>query len=320
MRGGADHVAPLPPEIRARLYDQACGHARIGAWECELATERLTWTSGVHGIFGYPTGNPLRRASIVDLYVDESRRNMELARAEVIRSGFAVSLDTEIRTWRGEKRWMRLSINMVGEGSRPARIFGSKQDITSEREILESLRRQAETDPLTGLANRSVFQARHDELVRDSLNYGFASALVLIDLDRFKELNDTFGHEAGDACLREIGMRLKRAFGDAGLVSRLGGDEFALILRAPTGPARIARVLQETVAMLCRPLFWNGIRLQVGASIGAALVGRPHRRRITELFAEADAALYAAKAAGRNKVHLFGDEGCSRSANPDVAA
>ena len=320
MRGGADHVAPLPPEIRARLYDQAFGHTRIGAWECELATERLTWTSGVHDIFGYPTGNPLRRASIVDLYVDESRRNMELARAEVIRSGFAVSLDTEIRTWRGEKRWMRLSINMVGEGSRPARIFGSKQDITSEREILESLRRQAETDPLTGLANRSVFQARHDELVRDSLNYGFASALVLIDLDRFKELNDTFGHEAGDACLREIGMRLKRAFDDAGLVSRLGGDEFALVLRAPTGPARIARVLQETVAMLCRPLFWNGIRLQVGASIGAALVGRPHRRRITELFAEADAALYAAKAAGRNKVHLFGDEGCSRSANPDVAA
>ena len=320
MRGGADHVAPLPPEIRARLYDQAFGHTRIGAWECELATERLTWTSGVHDIFGYPTGNPLRRASIVDLYVDESRRHMELARAEVIRSGFAVSLDTEIRTWRGEKRWMRLSINMVGEGSRPARIYGSKQDITSEREILESLRRQAETDPLTGLANRSVFQARHDELVRDSLNYGFASALVLIDLDRFKELNDTFGHEAGDACLREIAMRLKRAFGDAGLVSRLGGDEFALILRAPTGPARIARVLQETVAMLCRPLFWNGIRLQVGASIGAALVGRPHRRRITELFAEADAALYAAKAAGRNKVHLFGDEGCSRSANPDVAA
>ena len=170
MRGGADHVAPLPPEIRARLYDQAFGHTRIGAWDCELATERLTWTSGVPDIFDYPTGNPLPRASIVDLYVDESRRNMELARAEVIRSGFAVSLDTEIRTWRGEKRWMRLSINMVGEGSRPARIFGSKQDITSEREILESLRRQAETDPLTGLANRSVFQARHDELIHDSLN------------------------------------------------------------------------------------------------------------------------------------------------------
>jgi diguanylate cyclase (GGDEF)-like protein len=287
--------------------------ARIGAWECELETERLTWTSGVYDIFGYPMGNPLRRASIVDLYVDESRRDMELARAEVIRSGRAVSLDAKIRTWRGESRWIRLLINTDG-GGRRARIFGSKQDITADRQVMENLRRQAETDPLTGLANRAVFQARYREVVGDSLNHGFASAVVLIDLDRFKELNDTFGHPAGDACLCEIALRLGRAFRNAGLVARLGGDEFAIILRAPTNPARIVHVLQQTVVMLSRPLFWNGLRLEVSASIGAALVGRPHRRPITELFAEADIALYDAKAAGRNKVHLFGDEGYSRAA------
>ena len=315
MRDEADHAgAPLRAEVRVRLYDQALDLARIGAWECELETERLTWTSGVYDIFGYPMGNPLRRASIVDLYVDESRRNMELARAEVIRSGRAVSLDAEIRTWRGERRWMRLLIHTDGGGGRPARIFGSKQDITSDRQAMENLRRQAETDPLTGLANRSVFQARYREVVGDSLNHGFASALVLIDLDRFKELNDTFGHPAGDACLCEVALRLGRAFRDAGLVARLGGDEFALILHAPADPSRIARVLRETVVMLSRPLFWNGLRLEVGASIGAALVGRPHRRRIVELFAEADAALYDAKAAGRNKLHLFGDEGYSHAA------
>ncbi|HVX77677.1 MAG TPA: sensor domain-containing diguanylate cyclase, partial [Bradyrhizobium sp.] len=269
MRDEADHAALLPAGVRARLYDQAFSPARIGAWECELETERLTWTSGVYDIFGYPTDNPLRRASIVDLYVDESRRNMELARAEVIRNGRAVSLDAEIRTWRGERRWMRLTINAAGEGGRAVRIFGSKQDITSDRQAMESLRRQAETDPLTGLANRSVFQARYCEVVGDSLNHGFASALVLIDLDRFKHLNDTFGHEAGDACLCEIATRLGRAFGNAGLVARLGGDEFALLLRVPAAPARIVRVLQETVVMLNRPLFWNGLRLEVGASIGA---------------------------------------------------
>ena len=315
MRDEADHAGvPLRTEVRVRLYDQALDLARIGAWECELESERLTWTSGVYDIFGYPMGSPLRRANIVDLYVDESRRSMELARAEVIRSGRAVTLDTEIRTWRGERRWMRLVINTDGGGGRRARIFGSKQDITSDRQAMENLRRQAETDPLTGLVNRSVFQTRYREVVSDSLNHGFASALVLIDLDRFKELNDTFGHLAGDACLCEVALRLGRAFRNAGLVARLGGDEFALILRAPADPARIARVLQETVVMLSRPLFWNGLRLEVGASIGAALVGRPHRRRIVELFAEADTALYDAKAAGRNKVHLFGDEGQSRAA------
>jgi diguanylate cyclase (GGDEF)-like protein len=179
---------------------------------------------------------------------------------------------------------------------------------------------QAETDSLTGLANRSLFQARYREVIGDTLNYGFASALALIDLDRFKELNDTFGHEAGDACLREIAMRLKRAFCNAGLVARLGGDEFALILRAPTNSARIESVLKQTATMLCRPVFWNGLHLEVGASIGAALIGRPHRRRITELFADADIALYAAKAAGRNKVHLFNDEVDSRPVNPEAAA
>jgi diguanylate cyclase (GGDEF)-like protein/PAS domain S-box-containing protein len=312
MRDDANHATAA--SARLRLYDQALNLARIGAWECELGTERLTWTQGVHDIFGYPTGNPLRRASIVDLYLDESRRDMELARAEVIRNGRAVTLDTQIRTWHGERRWMRLSINAEQENGRTVRIFGAKQDITTDRQVMESLRQQAETDPLTGLANRSLFQSRYREVVIDSLNYAFASALVLIDLDRFKSLNDTFGHSAGDACLCEVARRLKQAFHNAGLIARLGGDEFALILHAPRDPARIAHALQQAVVMLNRPLFWNGLHLEVGASIGVALIGRPHRRRIAELFAEADMALYDAKAAGRNKVHLFGDDGRSRAA------
>src|SRR6201985_609668 len=266
----------LSDEVRVRLYDQACDLARIGAWECELETERLTWTPGVYDIFGYPMGNPLRRASIVDLYTDESRRDMELARAEAIRSGRAVTLDAEIRTWRGERRWMRLSINTEGEGGRPVRIFGCKQDITSDRQAMENLRRQAATDPLTGLANRAVFQARYREIVGDSLNYGFASALVLIDLDRFKDLNDTLGHPAGDACLCEVAQRLGRAFHKAGLVARLGGDEFAIILHAPTNPARIAHVLQQTVVMLSRPLFWNGFAIKERPPLWAGPRGPPH--------------------------------------------
>lgn len=303
----------LSDEVRVRLYDQALAAARIGAWECDLETERLSWTSGVYDLFHYPIGNPLRRADIVALYVDESRRNMELARAEVISSGRAVMLDTEIRTWRGESRWMRLRINAGQTAGRPT-IFGCKQDITADRAAIEQLRQQAETDPLTGLANRARFQTRYREVVGDSLNHGHASALVLIDLDGFKELNDTYGHLAGDACLCEIAERLRSAFQHAGLISRLGGDEFAIILRAPTRPARIAEVLQQTVTMLNRPLFWNGLRVQVSASIGAALIGRPHSRRITDLFEEADFALYEAKAAGRNRVHMIGDEGQSRAA------
>lgn len=310
-----DHTASvLSDEARLRLYDRALNAARIGVWECDLETERLRWSSGVYAIFGYPADNPLRRASIVDLYADESRLHMELARAEVIRSGRPVTLDTEIRTCHGETRWMRLSIDALREGDRPVRIFGCKQDVTSDRQAIECLRRQAETDPLTGLANRALFQARYREVVGDGLNHGFASALVLIDLDGFKELNDTLGHLAGDACLCEVAQRLRRAFAKAGLISRLGGDEFAIILRTPTSPARIAEVLERTIVMLNRPLFWNGRRIEISASIGAATIGRPHRRRITDLFEDADLALYQAKAAGRNRVHLIGGEAQSRAA------
>ncbi|MFZ3352227.1 MAG: GGDEF domain-containing protein, partial [Xanthobacteraceae bacterium] len=78
MTDEADPAAAILPDgVRVRLYDQALDLARIGAWECELETERLSWTAGVHDIFGYPLGNPLRRASIVDLYIDESPRDME---------------------------------------------------------------------------------------------------------------------------------------------------------------------------------------------------------------------------------------------------
>jgi len=304
----------LPDEARLRLYEQALTGARIGAWECDLETERLSWTAGVYDIFGYPAGNPLRRASIVGLYSDQSRLHMELARAEVIRSGRPITIDTEISTWRGERRWMRLTIHAAQADGRPPRIFGSKQDITADRRAIDRLRQLAETDPLTGLANRAKFQARYREVVSDSLNHGFASALVLLDLDGFKDINDTLGHLAGDACLCEVAQRLRRAFARAGLVGRLGGDEFAIILRAPMPAARIADVLQRTVVMLSRPLFWNGLRIEISASIGAALVGRPHRRRIADLFAEADLALYRAKAAGRNRVSLIGTKEQSRAA------
>jgi diguanylate cyclase (GGDEF)-like protein len=288
------------------LHDHALRLAGIGIWECELATERLSWTEGVYDLFGFPIGNALRRAAIVDLYLDESRRDMEFARAEAIRTSRPTALDAQIRTWRGETRWMRLSINVACDDGRPVRIFGTKQDVTADRQMLEHLRLLAESDPLTGLANRAVFEARFREVPADEMNHGGASALVLIDLDRFKALNDTHGHLAGDAALREMAARLRRAFPDPLLLARLGGDEFVVLLRAPLGRARVARMLEQASTLLNGAFLWNGLRLELGASIGAALVGRPHLRPISELFVDADCALYAAKAAGRGATFVFG--------------
>lgn len=297
-----------------RLYDQAARLAHFGAWECDLATEDLTWTDGVHALFELPVGTPLKRATIVDLYVGDSRHDMEIMRAEAIRTRQGFTLDAQIRTCRGEHRWMRISADVECEAGRPVRIFGAKQDITRERAALERLRELAENDPLTGLANRRLFEARYCEVIGDTLNYGFVSALVLIDIDHFKAINDRLGHAAGDECLRQIAMRLRQIFADAGLVARIGGDEFAVLLRAPVEPTRIAQVLRLALAALRKPILWNMRPLDVGASIGARILAQPHGRRSTEFFAEADAALYAAKAAGRNVVCIFGEDGVGTNA------
>ncbi|TDR87331.1 GGDEF domain-containing protein [Enterovirga rhinocerotis] len=309
MTSGGD---PASAERRASLYDRASRLARFGAWECDLATERLTWTAGVHAIFDYPTDLPLERRATLGFYLDESRRDMERMRAEAIRSGQGFVIDARIRTYRGEDRWMRLSVEAEIEGGRVVRIFGGKQDITADRAALERFKAMAERDALTGLPNRAVFDARYKAVVDDTLHHGFVSALLLIDLDRFKPINDRFGHLAGDACLCETAMRLRRVLGGvpggASLIARIGGDEFAVLLPAPLGRARIGRILDRAAAELRRPFVWNGIRLDMACSIGVTLVSPLAGRRATALFAEADSALYAAKAAGPNSIAFFGEE------------
>ena len=143
-------------------------------------------------------------------------------------------------------------------------------------------------------------------MVEDPLNHGFMSALALIDLDRFKAINDAHGHAAGDECLRQAAERLQRTLAGAALVARIGGDEFAVLFPAPLAPQAIRRALRQTTDALRRPVFWTGRRVDFGASIGATMIGRPHRRPLARLFAEADTALYAAKAARAHAVRVFG--------------
>ena len=292
-----------------RLYDQASQLARIGGWECDLATETLTWTDGVYDLFEVPRGALLRRSTIVDLYEDDSRRQMETMRAEAIRSGGSFVLDARVRTRLGATRWMRLSANVAYRDGKPDRIFGAKQDITQERAAWDRLRELAERDPLTGLANRGVFEERCHHLIKAEAGEPAISALALVDLDRFKQVNDRLGHAAGDECLREMAARLRRVFPDALLIARIGGDEFAVLLGGPLLSLEISQILERAVRRLGRPIFWRNMRLDVGASIGVAPLRRGAHRDPSQLFVEADAALYAAKAAGRNGFRIFGQEG-----------
>ena len=158
-------------------------------------------------------------------------------------------------------------------------------------------------DPLTGAANRRHFDRRLDEMVSDAEH---GHVLLMVDLDRFKPVNDLYGHAAGDALLQEIATGIRRLTRPGDLVARLGGDEFALLL-AGTTPAAAERTALAVLQFVTKlRLNWTGQRIGVGASIGLVAIGPVERdgfaRTTSSLLAAADAALYAAKEAGRGAV------------------
>ena len=152
-------------------------------------------------------------------------------------------------------------------------------------------------DGLTGLANRRHFNDDLQHMIQLARR-GAEFALVLVDLDRFKPINDAYGHDAGDAVLNAVGARLRTATREVDLVSRLGGDEFAVLLNQPGDAETVAAVCDRILAAFAEPILHRGLALEVGASIGVARC--PHDAcDAMALYKAADVALYAAKEAGR---------------------
>ncbi|HSC02298.1 MAG TPA: EAL domain-containing protein, partial [Solirubrobacteraceae bacterium] len=161
----------------------------------------------------------------------------------------------------------------------------------------EQLHRVATTDELTGLANRERFRARLDQRIATAKDTNEVFAVMLLDLDRFKEVNDTLGHHYGDELLRDLGPRLAEAVGPEGLVARLGGDEFAVLPAEATGDAdELEAIAQRLITCVQQPVLVDEMTLEVGVSIGVARFPRdgddPH-----SLLRSADVAMYAAKEA-----------------------
>lgn len=285
-----------------RLYQQAAQIANIGGWEYAFATDDLSWTDGVYDLFGLARGSTLHRQSTVEQYQEDSRILMQQLRGTAISQGHGFSLKARINRPGGELRWMRLIANVAYDCGRPIRIFGSKQDITSEKQMWDTLAGIAHRDPLTGLANRLGFEAAFRDAIIDGDRM---TALLVIDLDRLEVINQRFGRTTGDECLRQISTRIGRIFGDATLVARIGGDEFAVLLSLPSRHSQLTSILNAARQLLSRPLHWNNTSIEAPVSIGATVMTSLHRDDPAKLFAEADAALLLAKTAGRGRVRIF---------------
>ncbi|MBV8237147.1 MAG: EAL domain-containing protein [Sphingomonas sp.] len=182
-------------------------------------------------------------------------------------------------------------------------FIGSGSDLTEKRRAEAEITRLALFDGLTGLANRQRMRLSLEKTLASHRSAPGATSLFLLDLDRFKAVNDTLGHQVGDELLKQVAHRLQRTVGDSGLVGRLGGDEFQVVLPREGDRARLAAMAQDIIAALSEPYFISGTTLSIGCSIGIANAP-DHGDDPETLVRNADLALYAAKADGRG-IHRF---------------
>lgn len=199
-------------------------------------------------------------------------------------------------------RWMRVSWRSTSRGKRVVTIT----DITAIKESEATIKAQASRDALTGLANRRAFDRMLAKLAVAAADNDLAPApvgLLLIDLDRFKDVNDTFGHPAGDAVLKAVAGRLTSCVRKSDLAARIGGDEFAVIVKDVTDLEPVARLADRIVDAMVKPIGVEGGTLSISVSIGGAHC-ITDRCTVDDLTARADEALYAAKEAGRNTRRL----------------
>jgi diguanylate cyclase (GGDEF)-like protein/PAS domain S-box-containing protein len=178
------------------------------------------------------------------------------------------------------------------------------RDITWQREMEAQLVHQAFHDPLTGLANRALFADRVEHAIDRSSARAGEVAILFLDLDDFKRINDSFGHELGDELLCAVTQRLARSIGSGNTAARLGGDEFAVLIESPVDVVGAFGVAQSVMRALSDPMTIRGRTMQIGCSIGIAFTSS-HSTTYSNLLRDADLAMYAAKAEGKNRVSVF---------------
>ena len=203
----------------------------------------------------------------------------------------------------GDVHWSLSGNPIFDDRGRFLGFRGIGTDLTEQRRSEQEISRLARFDSLTGLPNRALMRQTLDEALRNATRRQKGCTLFLIDLDRFKNVNDTLGHPIGDALLRSVAQRLTLVMGDHGQVGRLGGDEFMAVLPGTVETGLLESLARTLIEQVSRPYLIEGNRVTIGASVGIA-IGDPGRACADSMVRNADLALYAAKGDGRGK-HCF---------------
>ncbi len=222
--------------------------------------------------------------------------------------GHSPSLVSEYRVASGSGDWnwvlARATVVERDEQGRPLRIIGTLSDINARRQSEERLRFMALHDPLTELANRAHFDERMHFALANSRRYNENLGLILLDLDRFKPINDQFGHAVGDQLLQTVARRIKSSVRETDTVGRIGGDEFVVLLTGPVTRETAQLVADKIFNQVALPMELNGLHIEITCSLGLALYPEDGQDELS-LTKAADDSMYRNKRAGRR---LMGGE------------
>lgn len=287
-----------------QILSQTERMARIAGWELDLRTETVEWSEGIFRIHEIPPGRRLTLAEAESFYPLPDRARVSDAIARTVQTGIPFDFEADIITAKGNRRRVRALGEPVFHQGVPVRLVGTFQDITDRHRLNASLDKAAKYDDLTGLSNRRWWQERARKALDQASNAKSPFALVMLDLDDFKAVNDTEGHLAGDRLLRRVARCLRECEKAGHIVGRLGGDEFAIAVRGTVAVEavveRVARALSRIGSARMSP-----IRISMTAGIA---INPEKKTSLDELLRHADLALYWAKANRPGKYAVFSQE------------
>jgi diguanylate cyclase (GGDEF)-like protein/PAS domain S-box-containing protein len=294
-------------EQMMRLASAAYG---IAAWELDPENGTLTWAQDAESVLGVDHDRlPATHAEVLRLIHPADRKAFDAAMQNALAEMAVFRIEFRAIVPGREGRWFRSQGECRREDSGAMRLFGAIADISDYRKAQADIEQLAFHDPLTGLANRRLLLDRLQHAVRQTRRSGQWGAVLFVDLDRFKLLNDSLGHSAGDALLRQVGQRCGDAVRDADTLARLGGDEFVILATdlgdnsdaASSHAGRIANKLRERLNT-AYPV--GGHDYHLSASVGIALFPRDGDTA-EELLRHADVAMYQTKQRGRDGVTFY---------------
>lgn len=287
--------------------------SNLGYWEYDVERKEFTFNDQYYSLH-FATAQQVGgyRMSYADftrrfVHPEDAQRISDHIKLELDSSEADFVVETEIRTLctDGSLHWMRVRFKSQSDArGRKYKLTGVSQDITEKKRSEETIWQQANFDPLTGLPNRRMFQDRLEHEVKKSHRDGFTLALMFIDLDKFKEVNDTLGHDKGDILLVEAARRIAGCVRESDTVARLGGDEFTVILSELDDTASVDRIAHAIINALVAPFQLGAETAFVSASIGITLFP-DDANNLEMLMSNADQAMYASKSAGRNRFSYF---------------